>query len=850
MIKKILFFSSFFIILISCSTQKNTTLTRAYHNLTAHYNVFFNGKMALLEAKKKIEQNCQINYFNLIPVFPYECPNAKSIATSKLNRTLEKSAKVISNHSIKAKPVFRNSNLTPSQIAFLKKKEYNKWIDDSYLLIGIANLYKQDLNKSQRAFHKILDDFKDENTRFDAQLWLIKTYILQESFLDAKSNLQELEKKPQLPKRLYKEIYLTWTDLYINMKQYDKAIPYLEKGIKLIKNRQEKAKYTFLLAQLYLLENNREQASKLFKKVSRYNPPYELEFHAKLLRATTLSSEQNTRNIKRKLLKMLKDEKNEDYKDKIYYSLAQIYLKEKDTSQALQYFRLGANLSQDNLNKALIYKQIAKLYFETEKFILSGAYYDSTLQYLPKNYENYEKIKSQTSSLIELSKNFQIIQTKDSLLKLASLPQKKLYAIIDSIINAKKREQEQSNFNTGYDPFDIESQRYAAGMQTRQSQSGKWYFYNTNLISRGQQLFKQRWGNRKLEDNWRRKNKNIINENLDNQQIAENEQNPENTREFYLKQIPFSDSAKKITKEQIIEAWLNIAQIFEYKLQNYKKAKQIYNELLRDYPQNKYVPDIYYHLFLISKQEKNLQLSEKYKNLLISHYPKSRYSIILLSGENLSQIKNKQIKAENLLLNTIKLYNSYDYYKVIDSANYALKNYSFLTIIPNIIFLKAKAYGNLGMMDSLLYNLNYLIENYPQAPITTQAKKLYKEITQGNLNISVFKFNPQSIHYLVVFTTTKDNVNQLKFNLFKLVNEYYSNKTFQINIVPFNNYRLLVVRQFDNLAMANNFLNYLYKNQMFRTKQMLLFSEDNFNTFTNDKNLFKYQLFYSKYYKF
>ncbi len=852
MLKKFSFFVFVtFFFLYSCSTQKNTPITRAYHNLTAHYNVYFNAKTALENAVKSINQKCRYNYFEILPVFPYECPQAKSIASAKLNRTLKKAAKTISKHSITVKPEYKNYNrLSPAQIAFLKKKEYCKWIDDSYLLIGIANLYKGDISKSQRALHKILSDFKTENTRFDAQLWLARSYILQGRYLDAEKTLKELMADPRHPKRLDKDILITLADLYIHRQQYKQATDYLSSALKLIHNNQEKAKYTYILAQLYQRLNDNEQAGKLFKKVSKYNPPYELEFHAQLQLATTIGNKSNLKQIRRKLNKMLKDEKNEEYRDKIYYALAQTYLKQKDTVNAIQYLKKSVALASDNLTKALTYQQIGELYFGQKKYYQAGTYYDSTLNYLPKNYSNYKEIEQKSKNLIDLAQNYGVIHTQDSLLSLASMPKNKVLKIIDSIIEAKKRQQEVAyNSNPTFDPFDVESQRYAAGMSTTQNQGGKWYFYNPMLVSRGEQLFRQRWGNRRLEDNWRRKNKAVITQAGTAENPAQKQEKTKNLREFYLKQIPFSDSAKQVANAKIVDAMFNIALIYENKLQDNQLALQAYNDLINKYPDNKYLPDIYYHLFMIYKNQGQNDLAEIYRRKIITQFPKSRYARLLQNSLSSSALRTKQIKAEKLLLNTIKLYDNFNYTSVIDSANYGIKNYGETTVVPYFMFLKAKAYAGLGNTDSLKTILKEIIDNYPSAEITSVAQNMYKQLNQGQLNIDIYKFSPNSPHVMVVFADKKSNINELKFNLFKWANEFSDTKKFEVQLLPLGKEKILVIRQFDNLDEARRFISYLQQHFPMQEK-FLLFSVDNFKTFQKDKNLFKYQLFYSKYYNF
>ncbi len=837
--------------IFSCTTQKNTVLTRAYHNLTAHYNVFFNGKMALQDAIRTINQQCKYDFNNLLPIFPYECSNAKNLAGTKLNRTLEKAAKTITNHSITVKPKFKDyRHLTPAQKAFYKKKEYVKWIDDSYLLIAIANVYKGELSKSQQALHKILDTYKGENTIPYAKIWLARTYILQNRFKDALPILTELTKQKGFNKKIQKELYLTLADFYIHKKDYAKAIEPLQKAIKLEKNRRLKAKYTFLLAQLYLYTGDKKLALKYFKKVNKYNPPYELSFYSQLYQATALSPKDNPSAIKKRLLKMLKDEKNEDYLDKIYYTLAQLELKQGDTAQAVEFFKAAIANSSDPTQKGLTYLTLADIFFKQQNYLTAGKYYDSTLRVLPKTYKDYKKIKQHSKALISLAKNLEIVATNDSLIHLSSLPKQQLYAIIDSIIQSVKQNQEQKT-NYGYDPLDIESQRYASGMPTQQSQGGKWYFYNPMLISRGKQLFRQRWGDRKLEDNWRLKNKNPVNTgSFDNTSNSQNQPSPDKltTREYYLKQIPFSDSAKAVLKQKNIEALFNAGLIYENQINDYQQAAKTFETLLQKYPENQYRLDCYYHLYLLYKKSGNYQKSNYYKDKIITLYPNSLYAKILKDPQFLLNMKKNQLRAESLLLNTIKEYDKLNYQNVIDSVNYALTKYNASTIIPNMLYLKAKAYGSLGNTDSLTSILQQIIDNYPNASITPQAKKLLNSIKSGKLNPNVFKPALDKTHYVLFIINNKENLNKIKFQIFKLANEFSQNQVFTTDVLKLNGKQIIVLKQFNNAQDAMQFINYLKSNWTTPVKWYLI-TPENLKTLQKNKNLLLYEIFYNHTYK-
>ncbi len=841
-----------FLLFYGCTTQKNTLLTRSYHNLTAHYNVYFNGKMALQEAVNMLNSKCQYNYYDILPLFAYECPNAKNLVLSKINRTLEKAAKTITNHSITVKPKYNNlRNLTPAQLAFYKKKEYVKWIDDSYLLIAIANVYKGELFKSQQALHKILSTYKGANTIPYAKIWLARTYILQGRYEDALTMLNSFSKEKKIKKRIKKEIELTYSDLFIHEKDYKKAIPHLEQAIKLEHNRALKAKYAFILAQLYLQTGNKSLAAKYFKKVIRYNPTYDLTFHARLFEVTALGPKNNPDAVKKQLIKMLKDEKNSDYIDKIYYTLAQLDLKTGDTLSAINNFKQSIFFSKSQTQKGLTYLTLADLFFKQHKYVEAGKYYDSTLQVLPQDYIDYQKIKIKSKSLIQLAHNLEIVSLQDSLLHLASLPKNQLNKIIDSIIQSVKAKQElaQQNYTASFDPLDPASVRYASGMSTQQSQGGKWYFYNPVLISRGKQLFRQRWGDRKLEDNWRRKVKRAIYDmNLASQSDSASSKPTDLTsRQYYLNQIPLSDSAKLVSKQKIINALFNAGLIYENQLQDYEKAIETFESLIKKYPGNKFTLDAYYHLYLLYKKKNNIVSANIYKEKIIKEYPNSLYAKALKNPYYLDKLRKDQNLAENLLMNTIELYNKGKYQQVIDSVNFALKKYASQPIIPNMLFLKAKAYAAFNQDDSLINILKYIVKNYPNSNVSHNVSDLLHQLTQGKLNIKIYKFEPQTKHYFVLVVDTISKVNQKKFLLFKLANQYSNNKVFNTEINQIGKQKIIVLKTFDNLNEAKNFVSYFQNNWNYKNTWFLI-SVHNYTTLLKDKDLLKYFLFYAKYY--
>ncbi|MEA3452500.1 MAG: hypothetical protein U9Q83_11460, partial [Bacteroidota bacterium] len=391
LMKKISFLFLIISTLFSCTTQKNTPVTRTFHNVTAHYNVYFNGLMSYQSGISKIEKNFKYDYSQLLPIFSYSLDDAAKLANSDMNNTLSKMGKTISVHSITVKPKLK-SNPSPRDRDLMKKKEYCEWIDDAYLLIGKGNLYNRDYQKSLRAFRRIINIYKTEDTRFEAELWIAKVYLQQEKLKDAFNYLTKVEDDVRHPKALNYEINMTFADYYIKKKDYSNAISRLLKSLKLTHKKNNKTKIYFILAQLEYLNNNDNKSADYLKIVIRKNPDYDMTFNAKIMRATVISKDKKTSDLIKQLKKMLKDEKNEDYKDKIYHALATISLKNNDTVEAIEFLKLSAQNSTTNTNqKAISYLSLADLYFKQKKFLWAGKYYDSTMQYLSPQYTDYKK---------------------------------------------------------------------------------------------------------------------------------------------------------------------------------------------------------------------------------------------------------------------------------------------------------------------------------------------------------------------------------------------------------------------------------------------------------------------------
>ena len=313
-----------------CSPEKNTSSTRVYHNLTSHYNIYFNGEQSLLKGIERIDNSFQNNYSQILSVFNYVDADLASQVKPQMDRAIQKATKVITLHSIKAKPEIDIENLSKQEIEFLEQPEYNIWVDDSYLLMGKAQFYKHDFKAAQYTFKHVIKEALDEEIRIQGNIWLVRTFCETGNLNDALKVLTILAANDTMPEKFIGDISSTYADFYLKQRNFEMAVPHLTEAIEYAGEKKDKTRYSFILAQIQQDLENFGDASELYRKVIKMNPPYEMAFNAKINLAGAYDiSMGNSSEIVKELRKMLKDEKNIDYHDQIYYALASVSMKEK-----------------------------------------------------------------------------------------------------------------------------------------------------------------------------------------------------------------------------------------------------------------------------------------------------------------------------------------------------------------------------------------------------------------------------------------------------------------------------------------------------------------------------------------
>ncbi len=886
------------ILINACSTKKNTALRRTYHNITAHYNAFFNGREAFKDGMRTLDKSQKDDFTKMLPLFIYENNSNLGSISGKMDRAIEKASKVIKKHSITAKPKRKKGKLTESEKEFYAKKEFNNWVDDSYLMMGKAYVYKKDYASARTNFNFIVSQFPNNPIKYEALIWITRLDLLEKKYKNAIENLERLDGEKNLPKKLEEDLATTYADYYIKKEKYKDAVPWLINSINTEKKKKYRVRYKYILAQVYQHENDFKKASEMYRQVIKMNPPYEMAFNAKINRATSYDNNSGRgKEITKQLQKMLKDDKNIDYQDQIYFAIGNIALKDGNKPEAIKNFKLSAETSvSNNAQKAISFLNLGRLYFERPDYPNSQAYYDSCMSFLPKDYPGYEELSAKTIILNELITNLNEVSKQDSLQKVAAMSPKERNKLIDGIIQklkeeeARKRAEEQQRI--------MDNMMFGqnnGGNINNQSQAGKWYFYNTTSLSMGKSEFIRKWGNRKLEDNWRRKDKTSVSF----EEIAEDDQTEidsstintfdPKSREYYMHDLPLTDSLLEVSHNKIKAGLFNAGKVYKDKLNDFPKAIESFEELNRRYPKNENELEAWYYSYQAAMLNKDDPKKEHYKNLIVSEYPNSNFAKILTNPDYLAELEAENHKIYNLYDRAYQEFRRRNYSKTIEFANYADSVFTENPLVSKFKLLKALSIGGTGNVDELKAELTSIVNDYPNSDEKATADYILSRVTaenytnfipQGqtssyvtdNANTPIdsattttpdeiiaqefYKYNKDAKHYYVVAIENNDiDINRIKFDITSYNVENFLMFDFEAKKIPFNkNIQFVIVKTLKNRRQASKYFKIITKRSDVFTSlrpmdyQQFIISKENFEKLRDDKDIEKYLRFYRKNY--
>jgi tetratricopeptide (TPR) repeat protein len=848
-------------LLAACATHKKNFFSKTYHNTTAHFNAYFLASEDIRLVEVAIETSHRNNYDKILGYF-YD------IDSATINGVRDKLDDAIVKGSL---PIQRHEN--------------SNWVYPSYYLIGKARYYGGDFVNAIETFRYIYRNAEEDDIRQKALVSLMRTFIDYNEHANAVSVADYLRKE-NLTKENMLGFLLTKAYLYQIREDYDNMVRNLSQAVEIETRKKDKARHFFILGQVYQHLGFEGEAYNNYKKCLSSIPDYELSFYAKLnlAQVTQLDQKVDLKKIRKYFVKLLKDEKNREFVDRIYYEMAGFEMKHNNREQAVDYYKSSIETSVSNpRQKGLSYLRLGELYYNSYKnYQLAQAYYDSTVSVLPQDEDNFEAIKERSLILNDFVTQLETIQLQDSLLALADMNKAELQTLLEQHVETLEREEHQEalearrlarqNASTSDGNQSRGGFANPFGMDDTNPTPGEsWYFYNLLALGNGRTTFKSRWGDRPLEDHWRRSQKQLVGNYAETDLIAQDtataqleavSEIPETEEriEELIATIPFSAEAKAASLKMIEDAYFKLGGIYNFQLEEEQNAVNTFEKLLQRFPGSEYEPETMYLLYLIYKVG-NETTAEGYKQRLISAYPESIYA-------KLAENPNYREESDEAAQRLQRLYKiAYDYYVQEDLnqakllVSRALQQYPDNEFSDQLKILNILIDGKIEGQYRYQFELQQFIDNNPESNLLSYAN----ELLQASKNFNTKELQRKGAKYVTsfdqphffifVYPNLDDNSEVIPEVIEKFIGEKYGNQSLKTGNLSLNEgLSMVLINKFETKDLAMEFYNDFTESdiKLPRTENMtfesFVITEDNFQIFYQTKKTDDYIQFFEQYY--
>jgi tetratricopeptide (TPR) repeat protein len=736
--------------------------------------VYFNGNEAFKEAYKSQLEGHTENYSEIILMYPVSAlPKEKAQTGGPFDKAIEKSVKAIKMHSIQTKPERKTGKGNdPEYKEFMNRTEYNPFLHNAWMLMAKSQFHNGDFLEASSTFSYIsrLYEIQPE-IAIPAKIWKARCYSELGWYYEAEDILSKLN-NDQLPKKQTDWFSTVYADYLIKQKQYVEAIPYLKVAVKSEKNKHQRAREKYLLGQIYTTTGQKDLAYKMFGEVSGSSAPYVLQLSA-AIRETEVYPGGDIKKISKKLGKMAKSSKNKTYLDQIYYALGNIYMTVPDTAKAVESYESGVEKStQGGIAKAMNQIKLGDIYFDLRKYVKAQPNYSEALSQLKKEDEAFPRVSKRSEVLDALVIHVEAVELQDSLLRLSRMTEEERLVVVNKIIADLIKQEEEEQKKAEMDEYltqqeNLQAERQAAADAKRPprpvvpqgpaSSQESFYFYNKQAVALGKNAFQQKWGRRKLEDDWRRKNKaNPMSDMIESEDLAavtdstefsdadfpadstaivakEDKQLSQDTKDpqYYLQQIPETEEDIEAANLIIADGLFNMAVIYKDMLEDSDLALETFDELNTRYPENENKLKAYHHIYLIYWKSGDMAMANLYKSKIRKEFPESDLALAMADPNYEYNQKMMNVIQDSLYQ---KVYNDY-----LDGKPMAIREiyqevstkYNQSKLMPKFMFLNALSFVQTNDADTFKILLKQLIEKYPTEDVSVLAGEIMKGFQKG-----------------------------------------------------------------------------------------------------------------------
>ncbi|KFC59886.1 gliding motility protein [Flavobacterium gilvum] len=709
----------------------------------------YNGQIALDKGVKEVNDNTVEDFWKRLPVEKMQSNEDVPVDGKTKNANFEiaegKATKAIQKHSMN-----------------IGGNEKNYQIDEAYLLLGKSRYYDQRFIPALDAFNYILYKYPNSSNIYSAKIWREKTNVRLGNDALAIKNTSKLIKDNDLKKQEFANANAILASAFLNLEQKDSAIVKLKLANDFTKINEEKERYSFLLGQLYEEAGQKDSAIYFYQKVIDMNRKAERKFviqaYAKKAKLNNYQGEDYDLFVK-KSKKIMEDRENRPYLDVIYHSIGIFYDNNNDKEKALEFYNASLDTkSKDSYLNASNYRNIGNLYFKHTDYPLAAKSYDKCLELLNPKTREYLQISKIRKNLDEAIVNETIAKRNDSIIYVASLNNSDRVIYYENYIQKlkssdelKKLLEEKQKKIEGNIALNTAGKMQNDATPTQNGQkinppafalpsnnsptaaSNVFYFYNPNTVAYGKLEFQKIWGNRSQNGYWRVSAANTSDTNLANtdavpqqdasKEVAVSEVNEKYTTDYYLKQLPKSQTAIDSIVKERNEIYYQLGVIYKEKFKEYDLAVDRLEKLLTFHPEEKLIPPTKYNLYKIYEIN-NPNKAAAIKSEIVSQYPDSRYAQIITNSKLQKVTASDSPEAEYERL--YRYYEQENFGLVSERIDGLISHFAGEAIVPKFELLKAYNIGKTQGLDAYKKAIEYVADNYANSKEGKDAMEILK----------------------------------------------------------------------------------------------------------------------------
>ena len=859
-----LFLSSLIFALSSCSTEKAKWTNIQYHNTTCHYNVWWNGNESLKAGREKLRKSAVDDYTQLLPVEPLGTEdNARSV-NPEMDRAIEKGVKGIKKHSI-----------------YVKGEEHVPYIKECYLLTAYATFYKQDFVSTANTCNILIGQFPGTRAGDEGAVLLARCLVRDKRYAEAESALDQLVAnlgKGNFSRSQRDKLYMAMVEATVPQEKYKKAVEYIHQAIDATDDRNAKARLTFLMAQIYQRLDKRPVAAKYYHQVLSYGPEYVMEFNARLGEASCADLQHSDiEKLERQLDAMLRDKKNEEYRDQIYFAKGEMFFGVKDAKRACDNYRLSVAAAKANkAQKARSAIRMGEVLYDVyENYDLAQVYYDTAIQIIKTDYPDFANIRRRYDMLTELASYTRAYTHADSLLAVAAMPENERMALIQAKIDTLKKHEEEERERA------LIAEMTADSRDQQNTLEGDWYFYNKNTVQKGKETFRQRWGLRANEDLWFLSNKNTMSMLVPEPESSEEQNdtvartdtdtsllaqqsspagnpNDPHSPAYYLKELPTTPRALDSIDSLTSASLLGAGYILYDGIHNTQRALECYHRLAKDYTSYDEIVQAFYMLYRIYDRQGNTPQANYYRDMVLMGFPDSDFANLIRDNEYYKELIARDKRVEEDYAELYDLYQRRRYTSVVNLAAQAEELYPDNPMLPRFRFWRGLALAQRGDKPEAIAQLEDILAHTPRTdsivPITQIQLQLLRNdsllladrsseditpaderrarrqpATQPAIDSTatsaadaplppeaqVYRYRQNQQYYVLVIVNDRNvRATEVQYRLTDFNSEYYANKGYRVNATLFtDSTQMLTIHRFLSEEEALGYYRHLQQDE-------------------------------------